>query len=184
MAANVLGNPLTLEEFDRLYGDEKPYYEFWDGQALQKPMPTLLHSLLQLVLINLLRKVGLAAAGEVRIKLDPAKQPLPDVIAGARLQHPYPTKAFDVAIEILSPDDRMQRIARKCRFYAEAGIPYIYVFDPEDRTAQRWRQGEQVLETIDSLQIGNRQGIAVLDIWAALDKELQQVDGLEGSQLA
>ena len=30
MAVNVLKSLLTLEEFERLCGDEKPYYEFWD----------------------------------------------------------------------------------------------------------------------------------------------------------
>lgn len=178
MASGVLGKSLTLEEFDRLYSGEKPYYEFWDGRAIQKPMPTLLHSLLQIVLVNLLRGLGLVAAGEVRIKLSEARQPLPDVIAGARLEHPYPTKPFEVAIEILSPEDRMQRVLRKCRFYAEQGISYIYVFDPEDRTAQRWNGERGSLEPVEALQIGNRKRVDVAEIWADLDKELEQVDEL------
>jgi Uma2 family endonuclease len=175
MAAGVVPNPLTIEEFDRLYGDEKPYYEYWDGQAIQKPVPTLLHSLLQTILIKILRECGLLATGEVRIKLDPQKQPLPDVIADERLQHPYPTKPFAIAIEVLSPDDRMQRILRNCRFYA-ARIPYIYVFDPEDRTAERWNVSRGALEPIDEVEVPNRPAIPVRVIWAALDEELKRVD--------
>ena len=167
---------LTLDQFDQIYGDEKPYHEYWDGEAIQKPMPTLLHSYLQMILVTLLRRIGLAAAGEVRIKLSQTKQPLPYVIAGKRLQHPYPTKPFLVAVEILSPTDSMQRVLRKLRFYAEQGISYIYVFDPEDRTAQRWNSENESLGTIDSLQIESRPRIDVLEIWKALDVELQQVD--------
>src|SRR5947209_20322174 len=101
MAASVVPHRLTVEEFDRLYGDRKPYYEYWDCEAIQKPVPTILHSLLQAILIRLLYDAGFVSAAEVRLKLNQAKQPLPDVIAGTRLQHPYPTKPFEVAIEIL-----------------------------------------------------------------------------------
>ncbi|MBV8709970.1 MAG: Uma2 family endonuclease [Acidobacteriaceae bacterium] len=176
MAASPQTGYLTLEEFDRLYSDEKPYYEYWDGQAIQKPMPTLLHSLLQLVLLNLLSEIGLISGGEVRLKLSQTKQPLPDVIAGSRLQHPYPTKPFAVAIEILSPDDRMQRVLRKCRFLSEHGIPYVYVFDPEDRTAQRWNHDKGILENIEALQSGDGPDIPVARIWEALDQKLAKVD--------
>jgi|ERR1035438_3553651 Uma2 family endonuclease len=176
MAAGVVQNPLTLEEFDRLYGDEKPYYEYWNGQAIQKPMPTLLHSLLQFVLMKIFRDWGMTAGAEVRIKLSQEKQPLPDVISDERLQHPYPTKPFAIAVEILSPDDKMQRILRKCRFYAEQGIGYIYVFDPEDRTAQRWNAVSASLESVAEIEVPNRSPIPVLTIWKALDEELKQTD--------
>jgi Uma2 family endonuclease len=176
MAASSRPPYLTLEEFDQLYGDEKPYYEYWDGQAIQKPTPTLLHSLLQLVLINLLREAGLISGGEVRLKLSQTKQPLPDVIAGSRLQHPYPTKPFAVAVEILSPEDRMQRVLRRCRFLSEQGIPYVYVFDPEDRTAQCWNHGTGTLENIEFLESGGWPSIPVERIWLALDRELEKVD--------
>jgi Uma2 family endonuclease len=175
MAARSQAGYLTPEEFERLYSDEKPYYEYWDGQAIQKPMPTVLHSLLQIVLINLLYEVGLVSGGEVRLKLSQTRQPLPDVIAGSELQHPYPTKPFAVAIEILSPDDRMQRVLRRCRFLSEQGIPYIYVFDPEDRTAQRWNHEKGALENIQQLEYGEGPLIPVQRIWEELDRRLRGV---------
>ncbi len=178
MAASHVAAPLTLAQFERLYGDEEPYYEYWDGEAIQKPMPTILHSLLQAILIRLLHDIGLLSGGEIRLKLSETKQPLPDVIAGSRLQHPYPTKPFELAVEILSPDDRMQRILRKCRFYAEQGIPHIYVFDPEDRTAERWNVAKRALEPVEVVAIENWPRIGVCEIWAELDKELERVDGI------
>jgi Uma2 family endonuclease len=173
---NAVPYSLTIEAFERLYGDEKPYYEYWDGQAIQKPMPTILHSLLQFILVQLFWERGLAAGAEVRIKLSNEKQPLPDVIADERLQHPYPTKPFAIAVEILSPEDKMQRTLRKCRFYAEQGIRYIYVLDPEDRTSQRWNVLTGSLELIGELELPSRPAIPMTTIWSALDERPKTVD--------
>jgi hypothetical protein len=38
---------LSLEEFHRLYDGVKPNYEYWFGEAIQKPMATNLHGVLQ-----------------------------------------------------------------------------------------------------------------------------------------
>ena len=40
---------LSVEEFRQRYADEKPYYEYWFGEAVQKTVPTWLHSLLQII---------------------------------------------------------------------------------------------------------------------------------------
>lgn len=153
MAASLSTPVLTIEEFERLYGGETPAYEYWDGLAIQKPVPTLLHSLLQFVLQVLLKQKGLAAAAEVRIKLNSIREPVPDVIAVRRPRAPYPDKPMAIVIEILSPDDTVQRIHRKCRFYAAQGIPGIYVFDPEDRTAERWSEPDNALLPVAALEI-------------------------------
>jgi Putative restriction endonuclease len=80
---------LSLEEFDRLYGhDQKPYYEYWFGQAIQKPVPNIIHSLLQAIMAILLREIGLLSGPEVRLKLSSEAQPLPDVVGFSRIQLP------------------------------------------------------------------------------------------------
>ena len=180
MAASLSIPALTLEEFERLYGGETPAYEYWDGLAIQKPVPTVLHSLLQFVLQVLLRQRGLAAAAEVRIKLNPTKEPVPDVIAGHRPRAPYPDQPMAIVIEVLSPDDTVQRVRRKCRFYAAQGIPGIYVFDPEDRTAERWSEADNALLPVTAIEIPGQTPLLVSDIWAALDEEMKQWD-FEGS---
>src|ERR1700729_3577506 len=102
----VAEQKLSLQEFHDRYDGEKPYYEYWDGEAVQKSMPTFLHGLIQGILMRLLSGIGYAAASEVTLKLDPAYEPVPDVIAiDGPCGDPYPTSPFEVAIEILSPDD-------------------------------------------------------------------------------
>ena len=161
---------LSLEEFDRLYGDQKPYHEYCYGQAVQKAVPNIIHSVLQGVMAALLREFGLVPGTEARLKLSSEAQPLPDVIGVSRIQIPYPTKAFEIAIEILSPSDSAQYLFRECRFYAKWRIQQIVVLDPDDRTAQRWNHQEQTLESISEIAIHGRAPIAVSRIWAELDQ--------------
>ena len=96
---------LSLQEFHERYDGEKPYYEYWDGEAVQKSMPTLRHGLIQKILMMLLDAIGYESASEVTLKLDPAYEPIPDVIASdGPIGDPYPTSAFDV---IIDPKERI-----------------------------------------------------------------------------
>jgi hypothetical protein len=37
--AAAASNFLSVQQFDELYEREKPYYEYWFGEAIQKPIP-------------------------------------------------------------------------------------------------------------------------------------------------
>jgi Uma2 family endonuclease len=109
---------LSLEEFHARVDGEKPYFEFWDGEAVQ----TRLHAPIQKILVMLLDALGYDSGQEVTLKLDPAYEPIPDVIAAeGAIGDPYPTEPFDVAIEILSPEDSFSRVLRKCNLYEKWG---------------------------------------------------------------
>jgi len=50
---------LTLRQFEQTYEGEKPYYEYWFGEAIQKSVPTSLHGIAEGVLfIRLLQGPG------------------------------------------------------------------------------------------------------------------------------
>ena len=66
---------LSLQQFEQAYGEEKPYYEYWFGEAIQKTMPTSLHGTTQGVLFMLLTKRGWRASCEVKLKLSPFCEP-------------------------------------------------------------------------------------------------------------
>src|ERR1700712_5449054 len=124
----VAERKLSLEEFHARYDGEKPYFEYWAGEAVQKTMPTRLHSLVQFVLVQLLFSLGFDAGQEVTVKLVADYQPVPDVIAAeGSLGRPYPVDPFEVAIEVLSPDDSFSRVIQKCKLYAKWGIRQIAV---------------------------------------------------------
>jgi Uma2 family endonuclease len=127
---------LSLEQFERLYQNEKPHFEYWFGGVEQKAMPTSLHGVLQVVLAMLLMRRGWKTASEVRLKISSVAHPVPDVIADRkRIQTPYPTEPFDLCIEILSPSDDLKGTFQKAAHYLDWGIRCVWIIDGERRKA-------------------------------------------------
>jgi Uma2 family endonuclease len=172
----VAEQKLSVEEFHARYDGEKPYYEYWNGEAVQKSMPTLLHCLIQKVLLGLLDGIGYASASEVTLKLDPSYEPIPDVIAiDGPVGDPYPTSPFEVAIEILSPDDSFSRVLRKCRLYEQWGIRQIVVIDPADRLVWRFEKG--AAQETDVIARRGDASIPAQTLWDEVDRELTRWSG-------
>lgn len=163
-------NLLTLEEFRQRYAEEKPYYEYWFGEAIQKSVPTWLHVLLQAILTELFTQAGYRSGPELELRVDSDWQPKADVAAALVVEQPYPTKPIDIVAEILSPDDRMSRVFEKCRQYARIGITRIFVLDPESKSAWEWSRATDNLERISAMNLPNGQSIAVADVWSELDR--------------
>jgi Uma2 family endonuclease len=134
MAAQPL--PLTLEEFHTLYDGAKPAFEYWHGAAVQKPMPTVLHGIVQAILVMLLERAGWNTASEVRLKVVSDAEPVPDVIAvHGKFEGRYPTAAPALCIEILSPRDTLAKTLEKPSTYISWGSRCVWIIDPEKRTA-------------------------------------------------
>ncbi len=164
---------LTLEEFRLRYANEKPYYEYWFGEAIQKAVPTTPHGALQQILCFLLRGLDYKTGVEVELRIDPEWQPKPDVLASlSRLESPYPTRPVEVIIEVLSPTDAMSLVYERCQNYERIGCQQIFVLDPELRRGWEWSRQQQNLERIDTLRLTNGNSIELTEIWQELDKEL------------
>ena len=132
----TVGTYLSLEEFHRLYDGEKPYREYWFGEAVPKPMATAIHGALQHVLMVLLASRGWKVASEVTLKIVPYAQPLPDIVASRdKIEQPYPTKPMEICVEILSPEDRLKKVIQKAGYYLDWGVQYCWIIDPGTRTA-------------------------------------------------
>ncbi len=157
---------LTFEQFQAQYGEADRAYEFWAGEAREKGMPTIIHGLLQGIIIELLRRRGFIAASEVELRIDPEIHPRPDVIATRKLRaEKYPTSAWDVVVEIISEDDKLANVKDHCRRYQAWGFGAVYLVDPSDRSLSEWRNG--ALLPADDLA-----GVPTGEIWSALDRAL------------
>jgi Uma2 family endonuclease len=163
-------NLLSLEEFRQRYAEEKPYYEYWFVEAIQKSVPTWLHCLLQAILAEFFTQAGYRSGPELELRIDSDWQPKADVAAALVVERPYPTKPIDVVAEILSPDDRMSRVFEKCRQYARIGITKIFVLDPDSKSAWEWDRTTGNLERISAMNLPNGQVIAIADVWSELDR--------------
>lgn len=161
---------MTVEQFDSQYGTQKPYFEYWFGEPIQKAIPTWIHSMLQKIIMRLLDDAGYESGAEVKLKISSDFQPFPDVSAvlPGQVEVPYPTRPVEVVVEILSPDDQFSQMLSKCQFYEELGINHIYVIDPDARQVWSWRH-EGTPIPVESLL-----SIPVHLIWSELDRRIRQ----------
>lgn len=116
---------MTVEQFDQQYGHQKPYFEYWFGEPVQKQMPTWILILLQKIIMRFLDEIGYESGAELKLKISPNFQPLPDVAAVlvGKVRLPYPTTPVAVVVEILSPDDKQTAILKKCRRIRSSAFP-------------------------------------------------------------
>jgi len=166
---------LTLEQFREKYADEKPYWEFWGGEAIQKPLPTRLHAKLQLLIANMLQELGYSSYTELTLRIDPGWEPTPDVVASlSPLREDYPTKPVDVVVEILSPEDRFVKVIGKCQRYASVDIPEILVLDPVEQCAWAWRpETEDLVRVVGEYRFRSREDVVLTmpNVWLRFNKE-------------
>ena len=150
----VMKTRTTLEEY-LLLPDTKPYHELMDGEVYEKPMANRRHGRIVAYLIYLLQ-LYLERTGEADVETEVRHHEteddwvfLPDVnvtrrdrTAGQRQMEGLVTVLPDLAIEVLSPDDRPGRLHRRIEHYMRSGVPLVWVIDPEDERVTVWRPGQ------------------------------------------
>lgn len=167
----AVAGPLTFQEFALLYQSSERPYEFWHGALVEKSMATWLHSLLQVILSEALRRAGYKAATELDLRLDPEFAPRPDVAAGRQsIPTPYPTEPgqIEIVIEILSPDDAMTRVLAKCEEYVRIGIEQVYLADPQAESAWIWNRERRQLDRLEEFKLTNGATISLAEVWREL----------------
>lgn len=173
---SVAAEKLTREQFRDMYAQRKPNYELLDGEAVQKALPTRLHSALQFVLSVMLKELGFKSRPELTLAIDESWEPTPDVcgVIGPE-EGPYPTHAVAVAIEVLSPDDRFTRVIQKCRKYAEWGVQDILVYDPVGREAWYWDPATGDLIRVREIYRFRSRPVELMqkEVFRRLDEELK-----------
>jgi Uma2 family endonuclease len=122
--------------------------------------------------MQLLDAFGLESGAEITLKLDPAYEPIPDVIAAeGSIGDPYPTEPFEIVIEILSPADSFSHVLRKCHRYETWGIRQVIVVDPKARLIWSFENGSPS-ETDTIARRGDRV-IMAQELWSELDRRLR-----------
>jgi Uma2 family endonuclease len=134
---------LTLEEFLKLpYLEDSPAWEYVDGVAIQKPMPKTRHSILQKCLLNQAdnHSDDYTALPELRCTFA-GRSLVPDVavVAWNRIQindagelEDDFTSAPDWTIEILSPNQKANRVIDNILHCLRNGCKLGWMLDPDD----------------------------------------------------
>jgi Uma2 family endonuclease len=145
---------LTLEEFLAL-PEKKPALEFEDGRVTQKVSPQGQHSRLQVGTVDRFnsfaepRRLALAFS-ELRTTFGGYSR-VPDVSVylwdrvpvyeSGKVANEFFTPP-DVAVEILSPEQRVNALIRRCSWYVEQGVKAALLLDPSDESVRHFRAGQ------------------------------------------
>jgi len=154
-----------------------PDREFVDGRIEERNLGEKEHSILQTYLAYLFTANRtnwcVRAFAELRTQTRFSRFRVPDVLvvrAGEKFER-YVTEPPLIAIEILSPEDRLSAMQEKATEYHQFGIEYIWIIDPEPRVAYRYtgssleevREGELTVP-------GTPIRVALSEMFAELDR--------------
>jgi Uma2 family endonuclease len=116
----------------------EPDAEYVDGEIEERPVGENDHSAWQDAICFWFRQHAqewnVRVRPELRIQTGPTRFRVPDVTVLDRAQptEQIITQPLLAVFEILSREDRMQRLLRKLEDYRIMGIPEIWVIDPQD----------------------------------------------------
>jgi len=136
-----MGTSVVVSEQEYLTTSYEPDVEYDDGLLLERNVGEQPHSLLQLALGSFLferrKRFGIRVLAEQRIRIAARKYRIPDVCVYLEpvSRDPVLSTPPFIAIEILSPEDRMTRVRKKVDEYLAFGVIYVWVVDPEARRA-------------------------------------------------
>lgn len=192
--------PATLTSVgEYLRTSYSPDVEFVDGVLVHKGMPTILHGLLQAILISWFRTYEaewrIKVVPEVRTQIiEGARYRIPDLLV---FRVPAPAgsgagKIFtlvpEIVIEILSPDDRQSENLARFRDYERIGVTHIVQMDPVTQVAHRYFEGSLIRTEFTSLDVVGSSGRLLpfdsAELFAQLEREAAEAGlyGADGSE--
>jgi Uma2 family endonuclease len=137
------------------FPDREP--EYVRGELRYKPMPDLIHGILQALLagmlINALRRHGFQISTQVRCQIEEDNFRLP-AVAVLSPEQPLdlvPTQPVFLAVEIVSKDDKHSELLEKLEDYRAWRVPNIWVIDPRRRKLSVFDASG--LRTVDALRL-------------------------------
>ncbi len=163
------GTLITEEEYLRT--SYEPDAEYVDGVVEERPMGEGLHSAWQTSISGFFwmrsDEWGIRVRAELRTQTGERRYRVPDVaVIEASAEHErFAITPPLIALEVLSPEDRIAKLRVRLADFEAMGVPAIYVVEPEEGVLMRWINGG--LPTADRILLRERE-IAWADIRAAL----------------
>lgn len=115
--------------------------EYRDGELVERSLPDYLHATTQYLLLMffgaLRTKIKLFPRPELRMKIRTGRYVIPDVaVFAGSTPAAVPDTPPLIAIEILSPDDRL--VEEKLEEYRQWGVVHVWLVDPHSRRMYIW----------------------------------------------
>ena len=130
------GTLISVEEY--LATSYRPDCDYVDGRLEERNVGEWDHSKIQAAIIGYFfvrRKAwGISVAPEQRVQVNSTRFRVPDVcvVLGEPKEQIFRTPPF-LCVEILSPEDRMNRVQERIDDYLAMGVKYVWVIDPSNR---------------------------------------------------
>ena len=169
------GRVVSLDLY--LHSVYEPDCDYVDGHLQERNMGEFDHGDLQGQLVHLFRsnaEWGVRCVVEVRLQVKAARFRVPDVM----VLHPGQKKTQIVrdapllCIEVLSPEDRWNRLKAKVDDYLALGVQHVWAFDPPTREAYICDgSGFHKVSTADISIPGTAISLKLADIFSVLDAE-------------
>jgi Uma2 family endonuclease len=145
----VLPPKLGYEDFWELPEDGNRY-EIIDGKLYVTPAPATRHQIVSSRLEQALdrhiapRRLGFVFHAPIAVILGPDRQVQPDVLFISRGRSKVITSkevagAPDLAVEIVSPSSKKTDRSIKAEAYADSGISWYWIVDPDQRTVEEYQ---------------------------------------------
>ena len=159
-----------------LSGTYEPDCDYIDGELQDRNWGELSHALLQGILgatfHNNRRVWDIIAGIAMRVQVAATRYRIPDVCV---LRRSDPADAIVktpplICIEVLSPEDRLQRVQERVEDYARMGVEHIWIIDPIRR--QAWvatADGSQTHVDAEFTVPGTPIRVSLAEVFAELD---------------
>ena len=166
---------ISLDQY--LHTFWEPDREFVDGEIVERNLGEKDHAAWQMALSRLLsnfrQTANIRVYPELRLQTRPTRFRIPDIMAIDRNapDEQIITHAPLLCVEILSPEDRINRTEAKVEEYFQMGVRAVWVIDPRTNTAYecagsafaRWKPVQTL--TVPGTPIS----LALKDVLADLD---------------
>jgi Uma2 family endonuclease len=155
----------------------RPDRDYVDGETEERNFGEQKHALIQTAIATIFyanrRAWGLCAMTEERIQVAANRYRIPDVCAISASEPIVPilTTPPVLCVEVMSPEDRFQRIVQRAQEYQRMGVENIWIIDPETREAWTISTDGGALPMIeDAFTIpGTPVRLAIADIFEEID---------------
>jgi Uma2 family endonuclease len=176
MAAAPQPEPLTIEQY--MQTRYRPDCDFVDGYLEERNVGDPKHGALQMQIGHWFLshpEWNLRAISELRTRVNSSRVRLPDVavVADDDDLWEYPrTSPPMIAIEILSAEDRLNRVIPRLREFLAMGVRHVWLLDPVERAAYTCTDAGLNLIEGDRLNAESPVYLDLLQIFSALNDRL------------
>ena len=166
-----------IPESEYLRTTYHPDCDYVDGEVLERNVGEQTHAMLQTAIAAIFyanrRTWEARAMTELRVQVKSTRYRIPDVcvVAASTPIEPILTAPPLLCIEVLSPEDRLQRIVTRAGDYLAMGVPHVWIIDPETRECWTLTSAGGAVPMLDEAftMPGTPVRMAVADIFEELD---------------